>query len=88
VHGLTDSTRPVTYTAAETPHNYPEFRLKLQKLIDSHMLDDRKASILAQGIRPFDQAFGWSQPVNAEKALDLELAIEKKVGKVSGLATG
>jgi len=92
VKGLTDPTRPVTYTAAQTPQNYPEFRLKLQKLIDSHMLDDRRTSSLAQGIRPFDQAFGWSQPVIADsivdRIVDLELALERKVEEVSGLAAG
>ncbi|GAX37566.1 hypothetical protein [Nodularia sp. NIES-3585] len=57
VKGITDKSNRVTYIKEETRQHYPEFRSKLQKLIDSELLDDEKAGILIEGVRPFDQIF-------------------------------
>ena len=81
VLGLTDPTQRVTYVGSQTPQNYLEFRLKLQRLIESHLLDDRKSNVLEQGIRPFDQALGWSLPTAAER-----IAAEQAIEQASGLA--
>ena len=56
--GLITSSNRVTYLQEETRQNYPEFRSKLQSLIDSKILDDEKVSILSEGIRSFDRVFG------------------------------
>lgn len=56
--GLSDSANRVTYLEEKTFQNYAEFRAKLQELINSKLLDEQKATILAQGIAPFDRAFG------------------------------
>jgi hypothetical protein len=57
--GLADGTRRVTYVAAETGENYASFRRKLQKLMESALLDHDRVATLSRGIRPFDDAFGW-----------------------------
>lgn len=59
VQGLTDEHRRVTYVSQETRQTYPLFRQRLQQLIDSGFLDEKKVNILFQGIQPFDKAFGW-----------------------------
>ena len=56
--GITDKSLRVTYLQEKTRQHYPEFRSKLQQLIESGLLDDEKASILHDGVRPFDRAFG------------------------------
>lgn len=61
--GITDGSSRVTYLQEETRQNYSVFRPKLQKLIEGKLLDDEKASILENGVRPFDQAFGIKTPV-------------------------
>ncbi|MBD3882936.1 hypothetical protein IFO70_14295 [Phormidium tenue FACHB-886] len=58
--GLTDRSMRVTYTDTKTQAAYPDFRIKLQTLIESNLLDDEKASSLSNGVRPFDKAFGWN----------------------------
>jgi len=57
VKGITDSSNRVTYLQDKTREQYPEFRTKLQQLIESGLLDDEKASILEKGVKPFDLAF-------------------------------
>lgn len=56
--GLSDSSSRVTYLQEATFQNYAEFRAKLQELIGSKLLDDEKATILSEGIAPFDRVFG------------------------------
>ncbi len=58
VEGLNDSSNRVTYIQEQTRQKYPEFRLKLQRLIDSGLLDDEKVTILCDGVQPFDRVFG------------------------------
>lgn len=57
--GMTDASRRVTYVAEQTWQNYPEFRTKLQQLMDCGVLDDQKVSVLAHGVRQFDRHYGW-----------------------------
>jgi hypothetical protein len=57
--GLGDRTRRVTYVGSETKGNYPTFRRRVGKLMESALLDDERRRTFSQGIRPFDDAFGW-----------------------------
>lgn len=59
IRGIDDASQRVTYTQEKTWQNYPEFRAKLQSLIDSKLLDDEKSSVLANGVRCFDRRYGW-----------------------------
>lgn len=59
VKGMTDASRRVTYLKEQTWENYPEFRSKLQQLMDSGVLNDEKVSVLANGIEAFDHRYGW-----------------------------
>jgi hypothetical protein len=58
VLGLTDPSARVTYTGPETAGHYEEFRLKLQRLIDSPLLNSRQSGRIVEGIARFDQFFG------------------------------
>lgn len=55
--GMTDASNRVTYLKPETRQRYPEFRRKLQNLMDSGLLDREKVSIMQEGVRAFDAAF-------------------------------
>lgn len=57
--GITDQSNRITYIEEKTRQRYPEFRSKLQELIDCGILDDEKISIIQKGVRPFDQALGY-----------------------------
>ena len=57
---LNGESRRVDYRGEEARAKYPEFRVKLQQLIDSGILDDRKINVLREGIEPFDAALNWS----------------------------
>lgn len=57
IKGASDGSNRVTYLQERTRQQYPEFRSKLQRLIESGLLDEEKASILQDGVRPFDRAF-------------------------------
>lgn len=69
VKGITDRSMRVTYTDPKTQAGYLEFRTKLQKLIESELLDEHKSAVLENGVRSFDQAFGWqpASPVPAPR---------------------
>jgi len=58
--GLRDHNQRVTYLADSTRKNYPLFRSKLQKLIDSEIFDGKKMTICQGEIYPFDKAFDWT----------------------------
>lgn len=58
IQGITNKSNRVTYLQEQTRQRYPEFRSKLQQLLESGFFDDEKASALYNGVRPFDQAFG------------------------------
>ena len=58
---LKGESQRVDYRGESTAKKYPEFRVKLQQLIDSGILDDRKMRVLREGIAPFDAAMGWNQ---------------------------
>jgi hypothetical protein len=58
--GLDDRSRRVTYHAEATAEHYNEFRSKLQKLLDSPILDAGQAERMTAAIQPFDRAFGMS----------------------------
>jgi hypothetical protein len=60
VKGMTDRSMRVTYVDTKTQSSYPEFRKKLQTLLESNLLGDERVSIIEQGVRPFDRAFGWN----------------------------
>ena len=64
--GLTDSCSRVTYLKQETRQQYPEFRTKLQRLIDSNLLNAQRVSVLSDGVKPFDRAFGYREPKKDE----------------------
>lgn len=55
--GITDPSNRVTYLEKETWEHYPEFRSKLQKLLDSSLLNDEKISIIKHGVNLFDQYY-------------------------------
>ena len=57
--GLTDPKARVTYTGPETAGHYEEFRVKLQRLIDSPLLDASQGGRMLEGIGRFDQFFGY-----------------------------
>jgi hypothetical protein len=58
--GITDESNRITYLQETTRERYPEFRSKLQELLESGVLGDARASIMEEGVRPFDRAFGWT----------------------------
>ncbi|MCU0565153.1 MAG: hypothetical protein MUF49_00965 [Oculatellaceae cyanobacterium Prado106] len=60
VKGLTDAARRVTYLQPTTHLRYAQFRTKLHQLLESGLLSDERASAIANGVRPFDQALAWS----------------------------
>jgi len=63
IKGINDGDCRVTYLKEKTRQQYPEFRAKLQQLIESHLLNDQQVLILSDGVRPFDRAFNYhSQP--------------------------
>jgi hypothetical protein len=57
-----DASNRVTYLKEETFQHYAEFRAKLQELISSRLLDEQKATILSEGIAPFDRVFSGANP--------------------------
>jgi hypothetical protein len=57
--GLTDNNQRVTYRKYSTRKYYPTFRLKLQRLIDSGVIDAEKKLILQKEVALFDNTFGW-----------------------------
>lgn len=60
IKGIRNTDARVTYAKEETWQNYPSFRAKLQRLIESGLLDEAKMSVLEDRVRPFDRAFGYS----------------------------
>lgn len=60
IKGLTDESNRITYLKETTRERYPEFRSKLQELIECSILSDERASSIENGVRVFDQAFGWT----------------------------
>jgi hypothetical protein len=58
--GLRGESRRVDYRGDKARTEYPEFRAKLQQLIESGILDERKIRVLEEGIDPFDAAMGWA----------------------------
>jgi hypothetical protein len=58
--GLTGESKRVDYRGATARGNYGEFRAKLQQLMESGILDERKVAVLREGIRAFDAAMEWS----------------------------
>lgn len=56
--GLEDTTAKVTYVNTDRA-GYDEFRNKLQELIEGGFLERSRTQALADGIRPFDEAYGW-----------------------------
>lgn len=63
-HGLSDSRARVTYLDPDTARNYPEFRGKLQTLVESHIVSPQQAELIRNGVRPFDEAFHWPAGTN------------------------
>jgi hypothetical protein len=58
VRGLRDPTQPVTYLESATAQQYPEFRRKLQRVINGPLFDDDAIAVLENAVQPFDGAFG------------------------------
>lgn len=58
--GLRDGSQRVTYVDAATPDTYPEFREKLQELVDSPLFDGGARTRVLAGVGEFDDAFAWS----------------------------
>lgn len=56
--GITDKSNRITYVQEKTRQRYPEFRSKLQELLECGLLGDERVSIMQDGVRPFDKAFG------------------------------
>ena len=59
LRGIQDASCRVTYLKEETKKNYPDFRLKFQKLIDSGVAGAQREAVLRERIGRFDRAFGW-----------------------------
>ena len=59
---LSGRSRRVDYRAESAITHYPEFRQKLQQLIDAGILEGRKMRILQEGIAPFDSALEHRVP--------------------------
>jgi hypothetical protein len=55
--GLSDKSSPVTYIRESSRECYPAFRSKLYQFIESGLVDDEKASIIQEGVAPFERAF-------------------------------
>lgn len=55
MRGITDPTSQVTYCEKATWKYYPEFRKKLQTLIDSDVMGAERSKIVAAGIHQFEQ---------------------------------
>lgn len=55
--GLTDDSAPVTYRKSSTAKNYAEFRIKLEELLQSGLLNDDQLDTAKSIIAPFDQKF-------------------------------
>ncbi len=66
--GLSDASNRVTYLKEETFQHYAEFRAKLQELISSKLLDEQKATILSEGIAPFDRVFGQANATSLSRS--------------------
>ncbi len=60
--GLTDPSSRVVYTSPKARENYSEFRGKIQRLLDSTMLDGDQMDRVLKGLAPFDRALApeWS----------------------------
>jgi hypothetical protein len=68
--GIRDGSQRVTYVNQATPATYPEFRAKLQELIDSPLLDEPARRRVLHGATDFDRAFDWSPASDtAERAV-------------------
>jgi hypothetical protein len=65
--GLTGQSKRIDYRGDKARKEYPEFRAKLQQLIDSGILDQRRVRVLQEGVAPFDVAMDWTPA--AEPAL-------------------
>lgn len=59
--GLTDPSRRVTYRSAGTASHYEEFRGKLRRLLDAPLLTPEQRGRIAEGVRPFDRAYGGAE---------------------------
>lgn len=68
--GLSDSSARVTYTGPETAGHYEEFRTKLQRLIDSPLLNPDQSRRMAEGIARFDQFYGHRAGLSEVAAAD------------------
>ncbi len=66
VRGTHDSMARVTYLQPQTAERYPEFRAKLQTLLDSGVLEPPQMLAIQNGIQPFDKIFGDS-PIGRPK---------------------
>jgi hypothetical protein len=60
--GIKDASRRVTYVSETARKNYPEFRTKFQKLVDSGITGPKREAVLRAKIQCFDKAFGWTEP--------------------------
>jgi hypothetical protein len=56
--GLVDGGGVVTYRAERTAENYADFRSKLERLIQAPFVGPRRAEVIVEALRPFDDAFG------------------------------
>jgi hypothetical protein len=57
--GLSGQSKRVDYRGETARKNYPEFRGKLEQLIESGVLSSPQIAVLREGVRPFDQAMHW-----------------------------
>lgn len=58
--GLSRGSSRVTYLEGRTKDNYGEFRGKLERLITSGFLGDRRSEFLRERILPFDEVLKWN----------------------------
>ena len=68
VAGLSGADESVTYTDPEARGKFPEFRQKLQDLMELELFDPGVVSKIAECIAPFDDKFGWSPAAAIESA--------------------
>lgn len=60
VRGIDDPVQPITYGSAKAVESYPEFRLRVSRILDGPLFDDAAAERIDAALRPFDAAFAFS----------------------------
>ncbi len=57
--GITDGTQPAIYNDETATEKYPEFRNKLEELLQSGVVSPERVSVMRERIAAFDRAYRW-----------------------------